>query len=110
MTQNPDQIFKEIWSDLDKSMYALEHGGEIDMPSIDDKVREFCQIITTLPPLQAIQYKDKLPQIIDYLTNLVNIMTERKEAIRYQIDDTSQRKRAHLAYSSSSMYSKKNED
>jgi hypothetical protein len=110
MTPNPDQIFAEIWNDLDKSMDALENGGEIDMSSLDDKVRAFCQTITTLPPLQALAYKDKLPQIIEYLTNLVNIMTEKREAIRCEIDETSQRKRAHLAYGSSSMYVKNNED
>jgi hypothetical protein len=105
----PDILFKRIWQDLDSSMDALENGGNIDMATLDSKVRSFCDIVTKLPGAEAQLYNDKIADIIAHLTIIVNKLTERKQAVGEQIDGTNQRNRAATAYGATMLQNIKSE-
>lgn len=99
-----ETLFQEIWNDLNASMSALENGGSIDMASLDNKVRYFCQTVTGLAPEEAKKYQEKMQAIITHLSELVTKLTERKEAVNGEIDMVDQRHRARMAYGNSSLY------
>lgn len=104
MSESTENLLIQIRTILDSSMHALEHGGAVDMSTLDSKVREFCSSITTLPPLQASLYRQKLPEIIEHLTTIVDSLSSRKEAISEEIDMLDTRQRAQAAYGATVLY------
>jgi hypothetical protein len=105
---DPETLFQDIWSDLDNSMSALENGGNVDMASLDTKVRHFCKIVTGLEPIEAKIYRPKMEQIINHLNTLVDSLMIRKETLNIEIDMVDQRQRAQMAYGNSRLYSETN--
>jgi hypothetical protein len=101
---DPEILFQDIWNDLETSMSAMENGGNIDMASLDNKVRNFCAIVKTLPAKDAKLYQAKMEQIINYLTELVTKLTKAKDALSVEIDMADQRQRAHMAYGNARLY------
>lgn len=94
----PEKLYKYIWGQLEASMHALDHGGEVNMVELDKNVRYFCDIVTKLPPLEAKKYDEKIHNIVQYLTDIVNRLTERKAEIGEQINQATNRRKAQSAY------------
>jgi glycyl-tRNA synthetase beta subunit len=101
----PEKLYKFIWGELEASMHSLEHGGEVNMAALDKNVRDFCDIVTKLPPLQARQYDEKIHNIVQYLTDIVNRLTERKAEIGEQINLATNRRKAQSAYGVAMLHS-----
>jgi galactose-1-phosphate uridylyltransferase len=102
-TENPDVILQSIWDNLHASMAALDSGGSIDMTIVDKQVRTFCDKITKLPPATAKSYNEKLTDIIAYLNNIVDKLSQHKNHIEDEIIMLNQRHKAHNAYGSSNI-------
>ncbi len=102
-TDNPDIMLKSIWDNLHGSMAALDNGGSVDMTTIDIQVRSFCEKITKLPPLQAKSYNEKLTDIIGYLNNIVEKLSQHKNQVEDEITMLNQRHKAHNAYGASNL-------
>jgi len=100
----PEKLYKFIWGELEASMDALDNGGEVNMANLDRNVRDFCNIVTKLPPQEAKKYDEKIDSIVQYLTNIVNKLTERKIDIGEQINYSNYRKKAQSAYGAAMMH------
>ena len=103
--QNPDELLKEINQNLEESIHALDNSGQIDMVSLDSKVRAFCDLIPKLPPVEARACKDNLAVIVRSLNDIVIKMSERKDNIEEEIDTLNQRHRAQNAYGNTNITS-----
>ncbi len=104
--EKPETLLQAIWDDLKSLTENLENGGNLDMSPLNTKVKDFCDELKTLPPIEAKSYQNKLSEITTNLSELVARMVEKQGAIREQIDSLNQRKRANNAYGSSSMLNK----
>ena len=109
--QDAEILLKNIWKDLENSMSALENGGDVDMASLDKKVRHFCEEIKTLSTDEIKSYNNSLSEIISYLNGIVEKLNAKKNAMREEIEITNHRQRAYKAYGNASapIYSNNNE-
>jgi hypothetical protein len=107
-TKNPETLFLDIWENLNKSIEAIDNGGKLDMISLDNKVRNFCVIVTKLPAPEAKLYSSKIDKITKYLEQIVQQLTAKKDSVKGEIDMVTQRQRAILAYEAANFHNIKN--
>ena len=98
-TNSPDRLLEEIRNDMSAVVEHLDNGGVSDLVDIDKKVRYFCELITTLPAVDAKKYQENLSEFIEELNKIANKLMQQKENVQCKIDELSQRQMAQNAYS-----------
>lgn len=105
---SPDALLEEIRKDMSAVMDTLENGGFTDLAEIDAKVRNFCDVVTAMPGIQAKKYQEILAGFITELTKITNKLVEQKTSVQVEIDSLSYRQKAQNAYGASALRNNNN--
>jgi|GEM_PF-3612457 len=98
MYTTPDEMLKEISAIMDANMQAFHNGQDVDMVIFDEKVRNFCKTLVTLPKFEAKKYEDQLKVVIENLTSFIPKLEAKRDELEEKINSLNQRKTAYNAY------------
>jgi hypothetical protein len=98
MTQAAETLISELKDYIEQAQTACTDGSFTDMADMQPKVEEMCAAIAQLPVTQARQHSDTLEEIAKSLDALKGVMEEKREALRGELNSTTQHHQAAKAY------------
>lgn len=103
---NPEELFGDIASYIEKANAILQDGQWIDLGGLDKDVEALCLSIAALSPEQAKEYAPELEYLRDQVEKLEAIMREKRDSVRSEMQDAKNIERANKAYAQGGALSK----
>ncbi len=87
-----------IWEQLNANEKALKENTPFQTDGLEDKVKDICEKVTSLPSEQALTFEPELNKIIDFLTTLSEQMKVQQDLLKEESKALNQREKAMNAY------------
>jgi len=100
------ELLNEAEQFLSKCHDNLNEDKEVDLQGFEDKIKEFCDIITALPPEEAKQYEEVLKAMGESLTVLSGELTRKRDMVKNKIGGLDSQQKANKAYGKGASYDK----
>ncbi len=94
----PEVLLKMVWKELEHNAAAFERGEMVDMTALEEKAKEFCSIIESLPAQEGMRYQQELQRLMLRLNEWAEQLRHKQEDITQQLQNLNKQAQAQAAY------------
>jgi len=92
------EILDKAEIELNKCLKQVNDGEMVNVDDFDVSIREFCEVVTSMPREDAEFYKDSLMTLKEALDYMSDFLTKRKDEIGESMNSLASQKVAQTAY------------